>query len=210
MRIAMVISGILAALAFIVLIGFAIVWLVGFKRSKKTSSSVGKIGSSISAIVTAILLVIFVGIYVDYNHKNNVFVEKRIQYNLKYYQLSDKLKSISDEETNSWNDDIYLSSGDDYDPADSIDDIESTYSSDFKKIDKQFEQLSAERTKLQKNNTGKYNFEIYNSSFKKVRNFRNTVVNPSGSYNSFSKKIDNFGQSVDSSMDDLRDATYYR
>lgn len=198
----------LTFLAVAVIIGFLITWLVGKLSKSLTTKKVGKRGSLITGIVMIVCL-LFAGITeAGYNQiaakRNERFANYASKYESLYLKTASKAEDVGNAEQEDWSDAIDDSDDvDDFDPdetiaksiADNVDDIE--------KVNANMHKMKSYVRGMKDNETNTHSFKKYQKSYTELKKLTNLVTSPSGSYNSFTDKFEDYDTSTANAYKDF-------
>ena len=189
----------LSIIAFAVVIGFAITWLVGVVKKSKGTFSVGKTGTIISGSITLAFLLIgigFLGIFAYQQNKKEqefIAVSEKFQkeYDATIFSLDNKNNAVDE----AWS--YYLFSDDDSTPVDATDVADGFSTSE---MDNHFDKLDSYIEELKQNDTGelKLSYHYYQRAYNKLDGYRNLTYHPvAKGYLGFVEKSNDYSNSAE-------------
>jgi len=204
----------LLALLILVLLGFFITWVVGKIIKKNGPKKTGKLGMIItSPFIIIAIIITFTSSYSIANKQaelvreekkeNKKFITASESFQTKYLSAGSNLEKAGTNEYNSWGDAIDSNESDDFD-VDSV--VTDAVTDNYDKIlsaDSDIQTLKKDLRTMKYNDTGKYDYNVYNKAYKNMKSFYTFVSSPSGSYMDFSDTMTKLDNKVTSSYDDL-------
>lgn len=183
--------GIIAVIAIVILIGFAITWLVGISGKLATVKRVGTIGVIVASAIMLISGGLAYGTDVYSQHQaeeaDKEFNKQSTEFRALYVSIWGTSEDIGNDVEDKWETaiDNSLDDDDDFDPTDTlvmaVNDNEDNITSMNKKIKK----IEGVYALLEANDTGTYDFDAYKKAYKEIKEYADFVSDPSGSYYSF-------------------------
>lgn len=189
----------IAILAFLVIVGFLITWLVGKINKSKLVQTVGKRGSLITSIVLVAFLVLGVVTQIGYQQvaskMNTEFDNTAQRYEALYLTTAEKAEKVGNSEQKSWSDGID-NSEDDFNPDNVIAKSMAKNVDNIDDINNNMQKLKRYLAYMKRNTTEDRNLKKYQKSYSELKKFTNLVTSPSGSYNSFTDSFNNYDVST--------------
>lgn len=189
----------IAILAFLVIVGFLITWLVGKINKSKLVQTVGKRGSLITSIVLVAFLVLGVVTQIGYQQvaskMNTEFDNTAQRYETLYLTTAEKAEKVGNSEQKSWSDGID-NSEDDFNPDNVIAKSMAKNVDNIDDINNNMQKLKRYLAYMKRNTTEDRNLKKYQKSYSELKKFTNLVTSPSGSYNSFTDSFNNYDVST--------------
>ena len=206
MDILLTVSFIILVITLLIIIGFAITWIVGKIVKRNGPKKTGKIGIFITLPIMLVSL-IATGIsgykiqvqqaeseqiVKSENHKFNISAR---QFSNKYITAGSNMEDIGTNEYKSWGDEIDNSSdSDNFDVDTVVANIVSDNSDKISSADDDMIYLKKRIVTMKDNNNGKYDYSGYEKAYNRINKFYKFVSYPTGSYSEFSDtmtKLDN-------------------
>ncbi|WP_369681382.1 DUF3810 family protein [Limosilactobacillus coleohominis] len=192
---------IIMILSGIVLIGFLITWIVAKIMKNKSVIKVGKIGSLVALIFALVGLVFGFTTNMGYNQiaakRNRQFNYYAKKYEQKYIEIASTTEDVGNSESKDWSDAIDDSDSiDDFDVEDTVSDAVDDNSDDIDDINDGMKQIKKYVNGMKKNETKDHKFSKYQKSYTELKKFTNLVTSPTGSYNSFTDKLNDYDEST--------------
>lgn len=183
--------GLIAIVAIIVLIGFAITLLVGFSGKLLTVKRIGVIGTIVAGGILLVSGGLAYGTDVYVQHQNEQadkeFNKQSAEFRSEYVSIWGLSEDVGNDVQDKWETAIDNSLDDDgdFDPTDTITMAVNDNEDNISDIDKDVKKLEGTYALLKANNTGTYDFKAYKKAYKEIKNYADFVSDPSGSYYSF-------------------------
>lgn len=195
-------------LAILVIIGFLITWLVGRSAKSPTTKKVGKRGSAITGIVLVASFLLGGVTQAGYNQivtkRNERFANYASKYESLYLKTASKAEDIGNAEQKDWSDAIDNSdSEDDFDPDKTITDSMDDNADDIDDVTDNMHRMKTYVNGMKNNETDDHSFKKYQKSYTELKKLTNLVTSPSGSYNSFTDKFEDYDTSTANAYEDF-------
>ena len=197
---------VISFVTFLIIIGFAITWIVGKIIRRNGPKRTGKIGIIITLPIMLIGLITtgVSGYKIEeqqaradeiVKNKNYLFKKAAQQFSNKYLSVGSTLEDTGTAEYKSWGDAID-NSDDDFDVNETVANIVAKNISDIDRADTGVSYLKKRLTLMSKNDTGKYDYKGYEKAYNRIQKFYNFVSYPNGSYSDFSDTMTTLDDNV--------------
>ncbi|GBG94942.1 hypothetical protein LFYK43_14010 [Ligilactobacillus salitolerans] len=191
---------IIAIIAAVIMIGFAITWLVGISGKLTTVKRVGKLGTLIVGTIMIVSGGMSFGIdtYIQhqYAQQDKEFEKYAKEFRAEYSSIWGTSEDVGNDIQDRWETAIDNTSYDeDFDPTDTITMAVNANEDGISDMSDEVKKLEGTYALLKANDTGTYDFNAYKKAYKEIKEYSEYVSDPSGeSYYSFNKDFGKYDQ----------------